>query len=79
MIKTISFLAFLVIHSLVISQTITNYTTADGLPDNDVTCLVHDGNGAMWFGTQKGGWQSLMGLTGSPTIPSLIQCCHKME
>ena len=54
MIKTISFLAFLVIHSLVISQTITNYTTADGLPDNDVTCLVHDGNGAMWFGTQKG-------------------------
>jgi ligand-binding sensor domain-containing protein len=36
------------------AQTITNFTTSEGLPDNDVTCLVHDGNGAMWFGTAKG-------------------------
>ena len=36
------------------AQTITNFTTSDGLPDNDVTCLVHDGTGVMWFGTQNG-------------------------
>jgi len=54
MIKSIYVLAFVLIQSLAMSQSITNYTTVDGLPDNDVTCLVHDGNGTMWFGTQKG-------------------------
>lgn len=54
MIKSICVLVFVLIQSLAMSQSITNYTTADGLPDNDVTCLVHDGNGTMWFGTQKG-------------------------
>ena len=35
-------------------QTFTNYTTADGLVDNNVSCGTFEGNGVMWFGTQNG-------------------------
>jgi ligand-binding sensor domain-containing protein len=36
------------------SQTFTNYTTVDGLPNNNVLCLTQDTAGNMWFGTQNG-------------------------
>lgn len=36
------------------AQTFTNYTTADGLPHNNVLCLAQDTSGNMWFGTQNG-------------------------
>ena len=36
------------------SQTFTNYTTVEGLPHNNVNCLVQDTAGNMWFGTQNG-------------------------
>ena len=36
------------------AQTFTNYTTADGLVDNNVLCATTQGNGVMWFGTQNG-------------------------
>ena len=35
-------------------QTFTNYTTNDGLVDNNVSCGTYEGNGVMWFGTQNG-------------------------
>jgi ligand-binding sensor domain-containing protein len=52
-----------------------NYTTADGLAGNLVYCIIEDGEGALWFGTDRGvsrfdgtRWQSLgvaEGLLGS--------------
>lgn len=31
-----------------------NFTTRDGLPNNDVTCIYEDKAGAIWFGTKAG-------------------------
>ena len=31
-----------------------NFTTADGLADNNVTSMLEDQNGNLWFGTEKG-------------------------
>ena len=36
------------------SQTITNFKTSDGLPNNNVLCLTADASNNMWFGTQSG-------------------------
>ena len=36
------------------AQTITNYTTADGLLDNFVECIDIDVNDNVWFGTSLG-------------------------
>ena len=36
------------------AQSFKSYTDLDGLPSNNVLCLASDGNGTMWFGTQKG-------------------------
>lgn len=36
------------------AQTFTNYTTADGLLSNNVSCLDIDATNAIWFGTQLG-------------------------
>ncbi|MBU0764807.1 MAG: T9SS type A sorting domain-containing protein, partial [Bacteroidetes bacterium] len=36
------------------AQTITNFTTENGLPHNNVNCVAIDGNDAVWFGTQSG-------------------------
>ena len=36
------------------AQTFTNYTTADGLIDNNVSCVDIDATGSIWFGTQSG-------------------------
>ena len=35
-------------------QTFTNFTSTDGLVDNNVTCGTYQGNGILWFGTQNG-------------------------
>jgi ligand-binding sensor domain-containing protein len=35
-------------------QTFTNYTTANGLPDNNVNGVTIDGSNNKWFGTQSG-------------------------
>lgn len=51
--KTLSFLfffTFLLIHS----QTVKNFTLADGLPGNAIKCLFKDSNGLMWIGTETG-------------------------
>jgi len=31
-----------------------NITVKDGLPENNVTCILHDYLGYLWFGTQNG-------------------------
>lgn len=36
------------------AQTITNYTSTDGLVDNSVNCLAVDHNNHVWFGTKNG-------------------------
>ena len=49
---TFLLLIFSFLNSL--GQTFTNYTTADGLVDNNVLCATSQGSGVMWFGTQNG-------------------------
>ena len=44
----------LLVGSMVNAQTITNYTTSDGLLANNVNCVDVDANDAIWFGTQDG-------------------------
>jgi ligand-binding sensor domain-containing protein len=44
----------LIISTTISAQTFTNYTTSNGLPHNNVNCLVEDTAGNMWFGTQDG-------------------------
>lgn len=46
--------SFLLIDSNVNAQSFTNYTTADGLPDNNVNGVAVDANNVKWFGTQSG-------------------------
>ena len=36
------------------AQSFKSYTDLDGLPSKNVLSLASDGNGTMWFGTQKG-------------------------
>ncbi len=74
--KHIGLLALLIWVSITVqAQTIQNYTTDDGLPDNDVLCLTNDEQGNMWFGTQNGvakfdglTW-SVFNTTSHPDIP----------
>ena len=59
MTKKIKMKAVFIIISLLASkythaQTFTNYTTADGLIDDFVNCLVVDKDDNIWFGTQGG-------------------------
>ena len=35
-------------------QTFSNFTSSDGLVDDNVTCGTYQGNGILWFGTQNG-------------------------
>ena len=58
------------------AQTITNFKTADGLPNDNVLCLTADASNNMWFGTQTGvakfdgtNW-SIFNQTSHPTIPN---------
>ncbi len=58
------------------SQTITNFKTTDGLPNNNVLCLTADASNNMWFGTQSGiakydGSQwTIYNKTSNPEIPN---------
>lgn len=36
------------------AQTFTNYTTSEGLVNNNVNCLAVDASDVLWFGTQEG-------------------------
>jgi ligand-binding sensor domain-containing protein len=51
---TTLFSAFIIATLTLSAQTFTNYTTSNGLPHNNVNCLVEDTAGNMWFGTQDG-------------------------
>ena len=38
-------------HDICTGDLVGEYTDQDGLPSNDVTCLIPDGDGGMWIGT----------------------------
>lgn len=42
------------LYAIVSAQSFTNYTTDNGLPDNNVNGVAVDGNNIKWFGTQTG-------------------------
>ncbi|MFT5386132.1 MAG: ligand-binding sensor domain-containing protein [Saprospiraceae bacterium] len=52
--KNILSLCFAFICLYLQAQTFTNYTTAEGLINNSVSCLAVDANDDLWFGTQEG-------------------------
>lgn len=52
--KKIQFILFIFISTNSIGQTFTNYTTSDGLIDNNVLCASVADSGVIWFGTQNG-------------------------
>lgn len=52
--KTITSLYILLLGGFCQAQTFTNYTTTEGLPHNNVTCLAADASNNIWFGTQDG-------------------------
>ena len=48
-------------------KSFTNYTTAQGLADNTVKCIINDRFGNMWFGTNGAGVSKYVeGVNGSP-------------
>lgn len=55
-----------------LGQTFTNYTTADGLVDNNVLCATSQGSGVMWFGTQNG-ISKFDGVNAPAAIPEAAQ------
>ena len=52
--KYLKGLLYTLIVSNFVGQTFTNFTSADGLVDDNVTCGTYQGNGILWFGTQNG-------------------------
>ena len=52
--KIFQLLLAIVISSSYCGQTFTNYTTSDGLIDNNVLCGAVGDSGVIWFGTQNG-------------------------
>jgi ligand-binding sensor domain-containing protein len=84
--KNLTFL--LVIFSFLnsLGQTFTNYTTADGLVDNNVLCATSQGNGVMWFGTQNGiskfdgfNWTNITTITDTALISNTITAIKTMS
>lgn len=66
-------------------QTFTNYTTADGLVDNNVSCGTYEGNGVMWFGTQNGiskfdgtNWTNITTTTDTALVSNTITAIKTM-
>ena len=66
-------------------QTFTNYTTADGLVDNNVSCGTFEGNGVMWFGTQNGiskfdgtNWTNITTTTDTALVSNTITAIKSM-
>jgi len=41
----------------------TTFTTADGLGNNNIWCILEDKNGNTWFGTDRGGASCYNGKT----------------
>lgn len=66
-------------------RTFTNYTTEDGLSNNDVLCMTQDNAGNIWFGTDDGvsryngksftNFSTLDGM-GGHSVNSIIQDKH---
>ena len=52
--KIVVILIFLICSYEIFPQSITNYTTANGLADNFVQCVTVDQNNNVWFGTIGG-------------------------
>ncbi|MEE2931088.1 MAG: two-component regulator propeller domain-containing protein [Bacteroidota bacterium] len=52
--KIVVILIFLICSYEIFPQSITNYTTANGLADNFVQCVTVDQNNNVWFGTISG-------------------------
>lgn len=52
--KILILAGFLLATTISSAQNFTNYTTAEGLINNSVNCLVVDANDHLWFGTQEG-------------------------
>ena len=50
----------------------TSFTTADGLPSDDVHAIHIDSNGAVWADTDQG-WAVLQGSNWSPAVPPSTQ------
>ena len=67
-------------------QTFTNYTTAEGLVDNNVLCATKQDNGVMWFGTQNGiskfdgiNWTNITTTTDTALISNTITAIKIMS
>jgi len=63
------------------AQTFDNYTTTDGLVDNNVSCVTVDKNGNLWFGTNNGvskfdgtNWTSYNTTTDTGLVDNAIKC-----
>lgn len=52
--RSLLILAIALTNWLCSAQTITSYTTADGLPSDNVVSIASDASNNMWFGTQAG-------------------------
>ncbi|MDA8896266.1 T9SS type A sorting domain-containing protein [Bacteroidia bacterium] len=74
--KSIFTLSILSLALALQSQTITNFKTSDGLPNNNVLCLTADASNNMWFGTQSGvakyngSLWTIYDKTSNPEIPN---------
>ena len=65
------------------AQTITNYTTTDGLLNDNVICVAVDGSNTLWFGTQMGvsvfdgvNWSSHTTTTDPGLVDNNIQAIY---
>ena len=77
--KYLKGLLYTLIVSNFVGQTFTNFTSADGLVDDNVTCGTYQGNGILWFGTQNGiskfdgvNWTNFTTFTDSNLISNTI-------
>lgn len=84
--KNLTFLLFIFSFLNSLGQTFTNYTTADGLVDNNVLCATNQGNGVMWFGTQNGiskfdgiNWTNITTSTDTALISNTITAIKTMS
>lgn len=84
--KNLTFLLLIFSFLNSLGQTFTNYTTADGLVDNNVLCATSQGSGVMWFGTQNGiskfdgvNWTNITTTTDTALISNTITAIKTMS
>jgi len=84
--KNLSLLLFISSFLNSLGQTFTNYTTNDGLVDNNVLCATNQANGFMWFGTQNGiskfdgiNWTNFTTSTDTALISNTITAIKTMS